>query len=135
MGYLEFWSLVFAAFDIDLDDNLRKQLANRDKIKSKKLAKDQSIEGNKLRGKRKYNKLDQAHKDWQEMQRTGVGYETGMAVVTKKECKTELTKGIRSKPKRHTNRVPSLLVLSSFLSKGWTQGRSLENMRYAWHNR
>ena len=99
VGYLEFWSLVFAAFDLDLDDNLRKHLANRDRIKSKKRAKDESIEGKRLRGKRKYNKLDQAHKDRQEMQRTGVRYEIGMAVVAKKNLKQNLQKPSDRNPK------------------------------------
>ena len=99
LGYLEFWSLVFAAFDIELDDNLRKHLRNRDSAKMKKRTKDKSIKGKKLRSKRKYEKLDQANEDWLEMQRTGVGYQTGMAVQAKKNLPRPADRNPKGTPK------------------------------------
>ena len=81
VGYKTFWELVFHAMDIDMDDNLRKHLANKDKHKERKTKVQVSKEGKKKRGEKKYDKLNQAHDEWIEQQRTGDGYQTGVAVA------------------------------------------------------
>ena len=52
-----------------------------------------------MRGKRKYKKFDQAHKDWLELQRTGVGYETGMAVAARKNLRKPSAQNPKGTPK------------------------------------
>ena len=81
VGYLSFWERVFEALDLDMDDNLRKHLKSKDKHKKKKSKKQVSKEGKKRRSEKKYEKLNKAHDKWIEQQRTGEGYQTGVAVA------------------------------------------------------
>ena len=81
VGYKKFWEHVFHAFDIDMDNNLRKHLATKDKHKERKTKVQVSKEGKKKRGEKKYEKLNEAHDKWMEQQRTGDGYQTGVAVA------------------------------------------------------
>ena len=64
VGYETFWEHVFHAFDIDMDNNLRKHLATKDKYKERKTKVQVSKEGKKKRGEKKYEKLNEAHDEW-----------------------------------------------------------------------
>ena len=81
VGYYSFWDQVFHKLNIDMDPNLRKHLQSRDIIKKKKSKQQKTKEGKKLRGEKKYEKLNKATEDWQEQQRTGEGYQSGIAVA------------------------------------------------------
>ena len=74
VGYFKFWDQVFRKLNIVMDPNLRKHLQSRDRIKKKKSEKQKTKEGNKLRGEKKYEKLNKSTEDWLEQQRTGEGY-------------------------------------------------------------
>ena len=101
-GYAGLWSKIFGAFQIELDDNLRKHLESRDGTKAYKSLRQRSVEGKKLRGKKRYDKVKVAQEEWEEMQRTGVGYNPGMAAATaiaKQKAKANLPSAAERNPK------------------------------------
>ena len=101
-GYAGLWSKIFGAFQIELDDNLRKHLESRDRTKAYKGRRQKSIEGKKLRGQKRYEKVKVAQEEWEEMQRTGMGYNPGMAATTaiaKQKAKENLPSAAERNPK------------------------------------
>ena len=120
----------FSAFHIELDDNLRKHLTSRDTAKARKTLKQRSIEGKKLRGQKKYEKVRVAQEEWEEMQRTGVGYNPGMAAATaiaKKKAKANLPSAAERNPKGTPKELLRCIYYPSFCNcLGHRDARSKE---------
>ena len=114
LGYVGLWSKILSAFDIELDNNLRKHLESRDVAKAKMNLKQRSIEGKKLRGQKKYDKVRAAQEEWEEMQRTDVGYNPGMAAATA-IAKQNAQENLSSAKERNPKGTSSLLVLPFLL--------------------
>ena len=68
VGYYTFWDQVFCKLNIDMDPNIRKHLQLRNRIKKKKSKKQKTTEGKKVRGEKKYKKLNKSTEDWLEQQ-------------------------------------------------------------------
>ena len=88
LGYHSFWSQLFFKFDLELDANLDASLRDRDTKKLKRNAKDNTKEGKLVRGRAGNAKLNEAKKRYLEELRTGMAYESGIAVAnTKRDIK------------------------------------------------
>ena len=79
-GYEVFWSAVFSEFGVDLDSNLRRSLKARDRKRKGRTIKYETIEGKKARGRLKNEKYAVARKNFFEELRTGMAYESGIAL-------------------------------------------------------
>ena len=64
LGYLTFWTRVFHELHIDMDLHLCKHLQSKDEVKKKKSIKQKSKKGKKVRGEKKYVKVNKTHKEW-----------------------------------------------------------------------
>ena len=82
LGYEDFWSRVFFKFGVDLDENQRISLRNRDMKKRNATARCQTKNGKILRGRTKSEKFAVAKKNFFDELRTGMAYESGIALKT-----------------------------------------------------
>ena len=80
LGYEAFWSRVFDSFSLDFDDNLRLSLRNRDLKKARQNARCQTKAGKISRGRIKNEKFATAKKNFFDELRTGMAYESGVAL-------------------------------------------------------
>ena len=80
LGYASFWSNVFSEFGLDLDSNLRHSLLARDKRKERRTVRYSTKEGKQARGRLKNEKYAAARINFFEELRTGMAYESGIAL-------------------------------------------------------
>ena len=101
LGYLAFWMRVFTAFELDMDDNLRKSLQYRDNKKQNKTIQEQSKQGKMKKSSGKYAKYASAQKQALDSHSAGLGYESGLALASaiKKIKDAPITRNPKGTPK------------------------------------
>ena len=92
VGYFNFWKQVFDEFGITMDVNLRLHLETRDKVKGKKRAVSKTIKGKKARSEQKYSKYNKSAADYLKSMKSGMFYESGVAVATAKKSLKDTVK-------------------------------------------
>ena len=86
VGYYTLWLNIFRAFGLELDRNLKTALQRRDKRKNNVRQALNTKEGKAKRSRQRYEKFETAKTDFLNKMKTGMAYESGIALkhATKK---------------------------------------------------
>jgi hypothetical protein len=99
LGYELFWQEIFQEFNMTLDDSLRAFLRNLQKRKDAKNKLARSKAGKSRRSNQRRNKLKDEHRKDMEAQKTGMLYETGIAMKQAQRGARHLTSAQSRNPK------------------------------------
>ena len=113
LGHHEVWNHIFAKFYLTLDANLSHHSQRKDVVKSKRQLLQKTKEYKLSRSQNRYVKYVEAHVTQLEEMKTGVMYQTGVAVkAAKKSVKNQPCQEIL---KEHYSRTGSILITTNIL--------------------
>ena len=103
-GYAALWTKIFRSLGLNMDDNMRASLDDRDKKKMKKRMVCETKGGKVKRGRARSDKFTAAKKEYFEGLRIGMAYESGIALQSVKKQLKSLPSGGRNKGVAAANR-------------------------------